>query len=119
MNLSAGSKQPSAERLIDDFPLPIEPRIIYDKNPLEFVICQLRFPSILKIETELPSAFQEVIRETFPLFNELRSNPNVGIDLSKLLGTNLPIAIPRTYQFTSSDSNWEVTLTRESLALSC
>jgi uncharacterized protein (TIGR04255 family) len=38
------------------------PRVIYGRNPLEQVICQIRFPTILKIDTELPAAFQEQIR---------------------------------------------------------
>ena len=39
-----------------------EPRCIYRKNQLAEVICQLRFPEILKISAEAPVAFQEAIR---------------------------------------------------------
>jgi len=33
-------------------------KFIYEKQQLVEVICQLRFPAILSIETEVPSAFQ-------------------------------------------------------------
>ena len=40
-------------------------RVIYERNPLDEVICQLRFPAILKID-EPPIAFQEQIRTRYP-----------------------------------------------------
>ena len=42
-----------------------ETRCIYKKNQLAEVICQLRFPEILTIETTIPAQFQEAIREDF------------------------------------------------------
>ena len=45
-----------------------EPRCIYRSNQLAEVICQLRFPEILKIPTETPAAFQDAIREDFPRY---------------------------------------------------
>ena len=45
-------------------------RIIYDNNPLDRVICQIRFPPILRIESELPTNFQEQIRRDFPEYEE-------------------------------------------------
>ena len=49
---------------------PETERVIYAVNPLEQVICQLRFPTILKIEAETPAGFQERIREQFPQYQE-------------------------------------------------
>ena len=43
-----------------------ETRCIYRKNQLAEVICQLRFPEILTIETNIPAQFQEAIRGDFP-----------------------------------------------------
>ena len=43
-----------------------EPRFIYSSNQLGEVICQLRFPDILSIETKLPADFQDAIRAEFP-----------------------------------------------------
>ena len=45
-----------------------EPRCIYDKNPLAEVICQLRFPEILSIQTDIPAKFQDAIRKDFPKY---------------------------------------------------
>ncbi len=123
MNASASVHRTDDGALFDDLQVPEFPRILYDKNPLEYVICQLRFPPILKIEAELPSSFQEAVRQQFPLFSEAR--PQVGIapgmpaDFSKLLGAMLPASLPRIYEFASPDRVWQITLTRDSLALTC
>ena len=37
------------------------------KAPLAEVICQIRFPPILRITREEPSSFQEIIRKRFPI----------------------------------------------------
>src|SRR5260370_15932652 len=123
MNASASANQTNAGVLLDDLPVPEFPRTLYDTNSLEFVICHLRFPPVLKIEAELPSGFQEAVREIFPLFSDAR--PQVGLatgippEFSKLLGAMLPATVPRSYEFTSADAIWQITLTRESLALTC
>lgn len=123
MNSPASVDQAAPGAFVDDLPFPDSPRILYDRNPLEFVICQLRFPPILKIETDLPSGFQEAVRSRFPLFQEARTQAGFGLGLppefTNLLGAMLPPPVPRTYEFTSSDTIWQLTLTRESLALRC
>ena len=52
---------------------PESPRVRYSRNPLLEVICQLRFPKILSIETEVPVGFQEDIRSEYPVFKTSRS----------------------------------------------
>ena len=49
-------------------PFPRSLREIYSANPLEQVICQLRYPAILKISTSSPAQFQDAIRNTYPLY---------------------------------------------------
>ncbi|MCY3944699.1 MAG: TIGR04255 family protein [Anaerolineaceae bacterium] len=49
---------------------PETERVIYENNPLEQVICQLRFPTVLRIEAETPADFQERIRGHFPQYQE-------------------------------------------------
>jgi uncharacterized protein (TIGR04255 family) len=123
MSASANLNPTDTQYWIDDLLFPEVPRILYDKNPLELVICQFRFPPILKIEAEIPSGFQEAVRSQFPLFNDARPAAGLGAglptEISNLLGAMLPTPTPRTYEFTSSDSMWQITLTRESLALTC
>lgn len=73
-------------------PFPNSPRVIYRKNPLEQVICQIRFPSILRIDTEIPAAFQELVRSQFPLFEERQEG---GIEIPVELSEQLPREILR------------------------
>ena len=59
-------------------PFPTVDRVIYNKNPLDKVICQFQFPSILKIDSELPYSFQEAISKYFPIYSEM-----VGVSVPK------------------------------------
>ena len=45
---------------------PDNRRYAYGKAQLIEVICQLRFPTILSIDTREPADFQETVREAFP-----------------------------------------------------
>jgi uncharacterized protein (TIGR04255 family) len=100
--------------------LPISPRILYAKNPLVEVICQVRFPPVLRIDSEIPAAFQESIRESFPLFSDeesplLSELPKELLQFARAgFGNQLA---QKTWRFASDDSNWIVSLTRESFAL--
>lgn len=40
------------------------------QKTMEAVSCQLQFPVILKIDSEMPYLFQEKIRDEFPLFEQ-------------------------------------------------
>ena len=43
-------------------------RCQYARSPLVEVICQLRFPAILTINTKEPAEFQEAVRHGFPRY---------------------------------------------------
>lgn len=104
-------------------PFPDSPRVIYAKNPLTEVICQLRFPAILRIDSEAPVAFQERIRHEYPLYQKgirqelfLSSLPGPvaeGVEGGPGLGP-----LSGAHDFISADGCWTVGLTREFLALS-
>src|SRR5579872_4798317 len=96
---------------------PESDRVIYATNPLERVVCQLRFPPILRIETELPARFQEAIRDQYPIFNEL-SFPGIPQDMLSMMRSILPNA-SRTYEFTSGNGAWKLTISKEAIALEC
>lgn len=81
-----------------------EERCIYENNQLGEVICQLRFPEILTIETELPAKFQEAIRGVFPRY-ALRKEKNGD-------------AQTNNYQFSTDDGTWRVNLTSKFISLS-
>ncbi|MCH7755956.1 TIGR04255 family protein, partial [candidate division KSB1 bacterium] len=57
-------------------PFPEVKRVIYKKNPLDRVICQLRFSPILKIDAEIPAEFQDMIRADFPNYSEKTDSPD-------------------------------------------
>lgn len=96
-----------------------ERRCIYQKNQLGDVICQLRFPEILTIETTLPAQFQEAIRADFPIYTVRKESP-----APKLAGQpgNLQLqqqAQTNNYQFTSEDGQWRINLTSKFISLAC
>ncbi|SRR5579875_1091033 len=102
---------------------PDAERIIYEKNPLEKVICQLKFPSILKIETESPAEFQECIRSDYPFYKRtpaVKLPAGLPTELAALLTKDLPLEIAQTaHEFGSRDERWTLSLTQNFIALTC
>jgi uncharacterized protein (TIGR04255 family) len=97
-----------AEALIPA-PFPDSDRVIYDRNPLIEVICQLRFPPILRVDSEVPARFQEQIRDDFPLLTEedFTVLPDLSPELSQIVRASLQQQAPRkNWKFTSEDNNW-------------
>jgi uncharacterized protein (TIGR04255 family) len=103
-------------------PFPKVKRIIYKRNFLDTVICQVRFPPILKIDTETPAAFQEEVRSLYPhltesselLYIRVEPSPSPAEDFQQIRGPR----DTKNYAFASEDEKWKVNLTRNSLALS-
>lgn len=99
-------------------PFPRSARVIYRLNPLEEVVGQLRFPPILRIDSELPSKFQELLRSEYPLFRQVASGP-LNVALPPQLTIQLPIPLfGRVWNFVSADEKWTVALAREFIGLS-
>lgn len=99
---------------------PDAPRVHYEINPLDEVICQLRFPAILKIEVELPSIFQEKIRKYYPYYSvksTIQLPSVIPPELAAMMsgGNNPKLA----HEFISVDGNWKLNVTREFIALTC
>jgi len=95
---------------------PDSPRVKYRNNPLVEVICQLRFPKILRIEAEIPLAFQEAIRAEYPVFNTTQSVPLlIGISsVSQSTFANQS----RAYEFVNQKGDWKISLTSDFISLS-
>lgn len=96
-----------------------ESRCIYRNNPLAEVICQLRFPEILTIETDLPAQFQEAIRDEYPQYSSRKEAA-----APKLSGTPGNLSLQKqepttNYQFVSEDGVWRVNLTSKFISLAC
>jgi uncharacterized protein (TIGR04255 family) len=98
---------------------PQSERVIYKRNPLDQVVCQLRFPPILKIESQTPSDFQEMIRSKFPNYSastEQTIPANVPQEIQKLLFNN-PNSSTVNHEFSTSDKKWSLLLAKDSLSL--
>ncbi len=102
-------------------PIPDFDRVIYDKPVLTNVVCQLSFPPILRIGAEEPVAFQDVIRQDYPNFQERPSDlvNELPAELRKVLPPSiLGKGGEKIYDFFSEDNKWQVSLARDFIGLS-
>lgn len=97
-------------------PFPHSDRVIYQRNPLIEVVCQLRFPTILRIETEVPAAFQERIREHFPEYRTSRPSLPAGINLPREISDAM-FGAGVAHEFETADGTAKLSLTRDFIAL--
>jgi len=99
-------------------PFPETQRVVYKRNPLQKVICQLRFPPVLRIDSEVPSTFQEAIRDGFPLYNEkveIQQETAVGLQSQlppELIKQLTKTSVNKNHEFSSEDGIWKINLTR-------
>jgi uncharacterized protein (TIGR04255 family) len=104
-------------------PFPETRRVIYKRNPLDEVICQLRFPPILKIDKELPADFQDRVRRSFPNYAEkgewkLQFPAELeGQIPSEIMSQALQSTATKNYEFKSEDGSWKINLTRTFVGL--
>lgn len=104
-------------------PFPEVDHVTYADNPLDNVICQVRFPTILRIDAELPLAMQERLRPDYIHFNESQAvlfNIKMGgkpVASGDDLG-EMPPSSTKTYEFSTDDKRWKINLTRNFLSLS-
>lgn len=94
------------------------PRTHYNAAPLREVICQIRFPAILSIDTKEPADFQEAVRSAFPRYavKQDRLPPKVTVVNGNTQVENQP-PIPN-HHFLSADNQWKLNLTRNFISLS-
>ncbi len=101
-------------------PFPESKRIIFTKNPLVEVICQLRFPRLLRLETGKPTDFQEALKSNYPLLEVQNTipSPPPGVQLSQEVMEQLLSRLPPlAYEFRSEDRAWKVGLSSNFVAL--
>lgn len=97
---------------------PEIPRDTYKNNPLNEVICQVRFPRILRIASQEPTGFQERIRGAYPIYQE--SSHSLPPEIQRLapqLADMMPATAQKNHDFISRNREWTVGLTSEFLAL--
>lgn len=83
------------------------PHQTYGNPIVHEVICQLRFPAILSINTTEPADFQEKVRNLFPQYTCRQEKP------AQAGGTTVA-----NHTFISADNRWKLNLTKEFISLS-
>lgn len=101
---------------IDDL-FPETDRTLYSRNPLIEVVCQVRFPTILKIEAHPPADLQEAVRSAFPLL-ERTTNPSTSQVPQELLKAIGAAQSGAGYIFRTADEAVSATLFSDSLTIS-
>ena len=103
-------------------PFPETPRVVYEKNTIEQVKCQVRFPPILAIEASAPVNFQEAVRAEFPYF-EVKTFDQVPCgrppQIAQVVQRDLSLVGGKSYVFASEDRTWTLELSKDGLSLTC
>lgn len=96
---------------------PERPEVRLQRPPLVEVLCQVRYPPILRISKEEPIDFQERIRHRFP---ELEIEQPLKLNIPGLVGSGLVSAEaqPRLYRFKAPDDQTAAALAVDFYALS-
>jgi len=101
-------------------PFPKTDREIYKKNPLAEVVAHLRFPTILKIDAESPAQFQDLLRDKYPLYQQVVASSqiphNAPQQIKNLIQGMGGAAGPKQHIFETQDKTFSIILSRESLA---
>lgn len=104
-------------------PFPNIHRVIFNKNPLDQVVCQLRFSPILRIEAEIPYEFQEKIKGQYPDYVEVNQlKLQVSTDEQAIIPNDFMKELSKAHstvnhQFKTEDGDFTINLTRTFLAL--
>jgi uncharacterized protein (TIGR04255 family) len=98
---------------------PESDRTVYKVDTIAEVICQLQFPELLAIASEPPAAFQEAIRQEYPLYRRqdgLAGPPEIAQILSQFQVPTPQAAVH--HHFSTADEQRTVTLTPKFIAVS-
>lgn len=95
---------------------PRSDRVLYDRTPLKSVSCEVRFPALLRIETEPPVAFQDGVRHAFPIYGKINTAVLGGLP-PQILAAMGELSTGVSYSFATSDGSYSVKLASSSLAL--
>ena len=96
---------------------PKVPDLPLARSPLVEVICQVRFPVILRIVEESPVGLQELIRKRFPILEEI-PNAQFKIAGSSVGPSSEALIIPRQFKFLTADRRTAAMLASDSFSLS-
>lgn len=94
-------------------PFTVDKRVVYERNTLEEVICQVRFPPILKLK-RYPPDLQEKYQNQFPVTNE-KDVKQISVTYND--GASVVEHTERYYEFISEDEKWRITITSDTFSL--
>jgi len=95
---------------------PETPRIRYERNPLNQVVCQVRFPPVLRLQAQAPFELQEAIKDRFPIYSEADEGTEPPAILAQLIGKQRRSQVHR---FFSEDQRWSASVEANFIALTC
>jgi uncharacterized protein (TIGR04255 family) len=100
-------------------PFPASKRVHYRNAPLTQVVGQFRFPPILRIQTEPPSAFQDSVRSEFPLLErpQVQLPPGLQLPPEIMQAVRAQVA-PGGWAFLTEDRSTTISLMPDSISLS-
>lgn len=105
---------------MDEHVFPQVDRVIYGKAPLVEVICQVRFPVDLRVETEPPAGFQQRVRDGFPLLAKKNQAVLSALppEVAKAFESVIPSSANSTiWQFNTEDGTHTLELAKDNLTL--
>lgn len=93
---------------LDLLNVPLEKSVRYETNYIQTAVCELRFPTLLELESSPPIKFQSALRKLYPFYTEL---PDVSFDLGNTSTTR------KKYLFESKKRDWAISLGANSISL--
>jgi len=100
---------------------PESERVLYEKNPLVEVICQFRFPTILRIREGQLADFQDIIRKDYPVYSEQEPSfavpPQMPKEFAAIIEQMKTPPGLASYRFSTRDSQRFISLRDEFMAL--
>lgn len=96
---------------------PESDRLEFERNPLQEVIWQLRFPKILSILAKPPADFQDRIRAQYPIYDTQGSKPPAQIS-EALTQMGLEFEGNMTHRFRSQNRELTISLSDDFVAVS-
>ena len=96
------------------------PRIVYDKNPLIEVVCQIRFEPIEDLG-EIQHGMLEDFSHNQYVVHEQEQSFQFTVDISAETGMSTPMRVPEMHIFHALTLNksWQASFCREHLTLTC
>ena len=89
--------------------VPTVSSVRYQRNFIQTCVCELRFPSLLELESKPPVGLQKQLRKEYPLYEEQR---HVDIGPPGQVKHE-----PNRYVFRSKNRRWSISLRSSSIAL--